>query len=234
MGLILNYNLIFTNFCGPRWLWSLFGTNFCDFLHKRMVINNEANPIFSTFLLVTSQHKMWWSFSVFFFLIIIFLPFPSANWCQHWFEFFPNPPVNILGMVENILVHHDKRLMEHFVNCNVTSQVTYALFCFPVPTVNDCLDYFDWFRLFQMYAWPLLQTLLSEVLTKDEWLRAWDNIFSNHPSFLLFVVVAYVIVSRKALLQCTRKEDFEVWNGLKILKRKCFRHDFLASMMAWN
>lgn len=56
----------------------------------------------------------------------------------------------------------------------------------------------------------MLQTLLSEVLTKDEWLRAWDNIFSNHPSFLLFVVVAYVIVSRKALLQCTRKEDFEV------------------------
>ncbi|KAJ7360430.1 hypothetical protein OS493_015531 [Desmophyllum pertusum] len=104
------------------------------------------------------------------------------NWCQHWFEFFPNPPVNILGMVENVLVHHDKRLMQHFVSCNVTSQ---------------------------MYAWPLIQTLLSEVLTKDEWLRAWDNIFSNHPSFLLFVVVAYVIVSRKVLLQCTRKEDFE-------------------------
>ncbi|PFX32292.1 TBC1 domain family member 31 [Stylophora pistillata] len=45
-----------------------------------------------------------------------------TNWCQHWFEFFPNPPVNILGMVENILVHHDKRLMQHFVSCNVTSQ----------------------------------------------------------------------------------------------------------------
>ena len=53
----------------------------------------------------------------------VFFIFLSANWCQHWFEFFPNPPVNILGMVENILVHHDKRLMQHFVNCNVTSQV---------------------------------------------------------------------------------------------------------------
>ena len=47
----------------------------------------------------------------------------SVNWCQHWFEFFPNPPVNILGMVENVLVHHDKRLMQHFVSCHVTSQV---------------------------------------------------------------------------------------------------------------
>ena len=74
---------------------------------------------------------------MFFFLIIIFLPFPSANWCQHWFEFFPNPPVNILGMVENILVHHDKRLMEHFVNCNVTSQVTYALF---LLSSTDCVS----------------------------------------------------------------------------------------------
>lgn len=73
-----------------------------------------------------------------------------------------------------------------------------------------------------MYAWPLLQTLLSEVLTKDEWLRAWDNIFSNHPSFLLFVVVAYVIVSRKALLQCTRKEDFEVCEWFENTKKKVF------------
>ena len=50
--------------------------------------------------------------------------FSAANWCQHWFEFFPNPPVNILGMVENLLVHHDKRIMQHFVSCNVTSQVS--------------------------------------------------------------------------------------------------------------
>ena len=52
-----------------------------------------------------------------------FFFFHSVNWCQHWFEFFPNPPVNILGMVENVLVHHDKRLMQHFVSCHVTSQV---------------------------------------------------------------------------------------------------------------
>lgn len=69
----------------------------------------------------------------------------------------------------------------------------------------------------QIYAWPLLQTLLSEVFTKDEWLRAWDNIFSNHPSFLLCVVVAYVIVSRKVLLQCTRKEDFQVRVNFSLL-----------------
>ncbi|EDO35457.1 predicted protein [Nematostella vectensis] len=104
------------------------------------------------------------------------------NWCQHWFEYFPNPPVNVLGMVENTLSHHDKTLMNHFIKHKVTTQ---------------------------LYAWPLLQSLLSEVLTKEEWLRVWDNAFSCHPSYLLMVVVAYIMASRKALLQCTEKQDFE-------------------------
>lgn len=46
-----------------------------------------------------------------------------ANWCCHWFEYFPNPPINQLGMVENLLAHHDKALLAHFVRHNVTSQV---------------------------------------------------------------------------------------------------------------
>ncbi|XP_048579144.1 TBC1 domain family member 31-like [Nematostella vectensis] len=106
----------------------------------------------------------------------------AINWCQHWFEYFPNPPVNVLGMVENTLSHHDKTLMNHFIKHKVTTQ---------------------------LYAWPLLQSLLSEVLTKEEWLRVWDNAFSCHPSYLLMVVVAYIMASRKALLQCTEKQDFE-------------------------
>nr|KAG5713085.1 hypothetical protein BaRGS_021879 [Batillaria attramentaria] len=45
-----------------------------------------------------------------------------VNWCQHWFEYFPNPPINILGMVENVLGHHDRYLLQHFVTYGVTSQ----------------------------------------------------------------------------------------------------------------
>ena len=235
MGLVLNHNLIFTNFCGPRWLWSPFGTNFCDFLHKRMVINNEANPIFLTFLLVTSQHKMWSSFSdVFFFKLSFFFLFLQQTGASIGSNFFQTLLWISSGWWKIYLFITIKDWWNTLSTVMWHHRWHMLCFAFQYRLCVDCLDYFDWFRLFQMYAWPLLQTLLSEVLTKDEWLRAWDNIFSNHPSFLLFVVVAYVIVSRKALLQCTRKEDFEVWNGLKILKRKCFRHDFLASMMAWN
>ncbi|XP_059757914.1 TBC1 domain family member 31 isoform X2 [Balaenoptera ricei] len=104
------------------------------------------------------------------------------NWCQHWFEYFPNPPINILSMIENVLAFHDKELLQHFINHDITSQ---------------------------LYAWPLLETVFSEVLTREEWLKLFDNVFSNHPSFLLMTVVAYNICSRAPLLTCNLKDDFE-------------------------
>lgn len=104
------------------------------------------------------------------------------NWADHWFEYFPNPPINILGMIENVLAYHDKYLLQHFVKYSVTSQV---------------------------YAWPLLETLFSEVLTRDEWLMLFDNVFSNHPSFLLMIVVAYAMSARGPLMQCIELDDFK-------------------------
>uniref|UniRef100_A0A673UCE3 TBC1 domain family member 31 n=1 Tax=Suricata suricatta TaxID=37032 RepID=A0A673UCE3_SURSU len=104
------------------------------------------------------------------------------NWCQHWFEYFPNPPINILSMIENVLAFHDKELLQHFIDHDITSQ---------------------------LYAWPLLETVFSEVLTREEWLKLFDNVFSNHPSFLLMTVVAYNTCSRAPLLHCRLRDDFE-------------------------
>uniref|UniRef100_A0A9L0S4B8 TBC1 domain family member 31 n=1 Tax=Equus caballus TaxID=9796 RepID=A0A9L0S4B8_HORSE len=104
------------------------------------------------------------------------------NWCQHWFEYFPNPPINVLSVVENVLAFHDRTLLQHFMEHDITSQ---------------------------LYAWPLLETVFSEVLTREEWLKLFDNVFSNHPSFLLMTVVAYNICSRAPLLNCNLKDDFE-------------------------
>lgn len=67
----------------------------------------------------TVEIHLWYLNSLFFFFFLLF----SVNWCQHWFEYFPNPPLNILSMVENVLAHHDKELLRHFVDCGVTSQV---------------------------------------------------------------------------------------------------------------
>ena len=55
-----------------------------------------------------------------------------------------------------------------------------------------------------------MATMFSEVFSREAWLRCWDNILSNPPGFMLLVVVAYLIVARATLLQCSQQEDFEV------------------------
>jgi len=54
-----------------------------------------------------------------------FIATVMLNWCQKWFEFFPNPPLTILGIIETILSHNDRHLVEHFVKVNVTTQVCF-------------------------------------------------------------------------------------------------------------
>lgn len=66
------------------------------------------------------------------------------------------------------------------------------------------------FSFIKTYAWPLLSTLFSEVLSKEEWLQLLDNILSNHPSFLVLVAAAYISAARQTLMRCTRQDDVQV------------------------
>ena len=56
----------------------------------------------------------------------------------------------------------------------------------------------------------MLETLFSEVLSKGEWLRVWDNVISQHPGYLLLMVTAYLTTARQTLYKCSQREDFEV------------------------
>ncbi|XP_046389147.1 TBC1 domain family member 31 isoform X2 [Ischnura elegans] len=106
------------------------------------------------------------------------------NFCQHWFEFFPFPPINVLAAIENLLSYHDPSLLAFFVRKGVNTKV---------------------------YAWPLLQVAFSEVLSNDEWLQFWDHVLVNEPSFLLAAIPAYCIISRTALLRCSNMDDFQLF-----------------------
>ena len=50
-----------------------------------------------------------------------------VNWCQKWFEFFPNPPISILSIVEKLVAHHDAALLDHFVQLDVSTIVSISL-----------------------------------------------------------------------------------------------------------
>lgn len=96
------------------------------------------------------------------------------NYCQNWFEYHPLPPLNILGIVENILLEADPMLLNIFYEHGITTSE---------------------------YAWPLLQTAMSEVLSGNEWLILWDHLISlQKPSLLLMCVVAYSIYSKENII----------------------------------
>ncbi|XP_017769596.1 PREDICTED: TBC1 domain family member 31 [Nicrophorus vespilloides] len=96
-----------------------------------------------------------------------------VNFCQYWFEYHPLPPVNVLGMIENILMEHDSELVCHLHANAVTSK---------------------------LYAWSLLKSAFSEIVCANDWLIIWDHIISNEPSFVLFAVAAYSLINRNYLL----------------------------------
>ncbi|XP_043666158.1 TBC1 domain family member 31 [Vespula pensylvanica] len=105
------------------------------------------------------------------------------NYCQKWFEYHPLPPLNILGIIENILLRADPQLLNVFCERGITSIE---------------------------YAWPLLQTTMSEVLSGDEWLILWDHLLSfQTPTLFLMCVIAYSICSRNIIFMLHRAEDLK-------------------------
>ncbi|KFM60315.1 WD repeat-containing protein 67, partial [Stegodyphus mimosarum] len=105
-----------------------------------------------------------------------------GSWCQNWFLFCPFPPFNILCVIENIISYHDQKLMRHFMQLNISAEI---------------------------YGWNLLQTSFSEVFNKRQWLKLWDNIFSNRIGFLMYCAAAFNIVMRDVLLRCKTLEQFK-------------------------
>ncbi|KAI8894406.1 WD40-repeat-containing domain protein [Globomyces pollinis-pini] len=103
------------------------------------------------------------------------------NWCQKWWEYYPNPPLEILEMCTQLLAYHDPDLLGHFEEHKITSQI---------------------------YIWILIQTLFSESFSKSDWLTIWDHMVSNDPSFIYYFLVGYLIHFRKVLMRTTHTKDF--------------------------
>lgn len=98
-----------------------------------------------------------------------------VNWGSHWVEALPHPPIPILGRLHALLMHWDAPLARHLEACGAD----------PVR-----------------YAWPMLRSCFSEVLTRPEWEQLWDHLITHahDPSLLLYAVVAYLRYFRGPLL----------------------------------
>lgn len=103
------------------------------------------------------------------------------NWCQKWWEYYPNPPIETLELINQLLEFHDPELFAHFQRCKVTSQV---------------------------FGWTVMQSLFSELFSKRDWLMVWDHLVSNSPSFMYHFITGYIIHFRRSLLSISSLKDF--------------------------
>ena len=87
-------------------------------------------------------------------------------------------------MMENVLLEADTVLFDFFCERGITSTI---------------------------YAWPLLHSTMSEVLSVSDWLILWDHLFSiRKPWFLMLCTIAYSILYRKTITTKLHKiDDFE-------------------------
>eukprot|EP00697_Spironema_sp_BW2_P003515 gnl/Spiro4/14668_TR7904_c0_g1_i1.p1 gnl/Spiro4/14668_TR7904_c0_g1~~gnl/Spiro4/14668_TR7904_c0_g1_i1.p1 ORF type:complete len:1065 (+),score=303.07 gnl/Spiro4/14668_TR7904_c0_g1_i1:53-3196(+) len=107
-----------------------------------------------------------------------------TNWGADWFEFAPAAPDSVLRRVDAVLATHHRALWQRLRDIGVDVEV---------------------------YVWPVLRTLFSEVLTRTEWLKAMDHVFSNEPGFLLHLVAAYLGAFSPLLCACRSFEDIETF-----------------------
>ena len=108
------------------------------------------------------------------------------NWCDGWFETFPHPPIPVLTHVERLLHHHDQGLLDNLVARGIDARV---------------------------YAWRMMRTLFTEVLSRDEWLHLFDHVLSHsdESSLFLFAIVAYLKQFRAAIIGAGSNEEIEAF-----------------------
>jgi hypothetical protein len=118
------------------------------------------------------------------FVVMFFL-----NWGREWLDFFPGPPVGVLSEASTRLEVADPDLFSHLRDCASTSDGKVGC---PALAV----------------FWPLLQTLLSEVLSRSDWLALWDFLVARWqtPKLLSACCVTVLLHRRKVLLALPKKQ----------------------------
>ena len=125
-----------------------------------------------------------------------------VNWCGDWFETYPHPPIPQLSAIERILEHHDSELLDDFKSRAIDSR---------------------------QYAWQMMRTLFTQVLTEEEWLSLFDHFFlhSDSPNLILVAIVTYLVYYRSKILSARSSDDV-----LSFLRRQNPIHmdDFIKLM----
>lgn len=106
------------------------------------------------------------------------------QWGQHFFEYFPNPPITLIQTTEELLKFHEFDLFNYFKRLGL-----------------NMVD----------YVWPFLQSLFTTMLSKDDWLSLVDFLvlYNQEPIYLLLFIVAYLSYFKEPLMKIETLEEIE-------------------------
>ena len=108
------------------------------------------------------------------------------HWGQHFFEYFPNPPIALLQDCEELMRFHDLDLYNHLKSKEISM-------------IN--------------YLWPMYRTLFTEILNRDNWLELFDFLvtYRDEPHLFVFFPVAYLKYFRSALLRIETQDEIKTF-----------------------
>jgi len=112
-------------------------------------------------------------------LLVFFL-----QWGQHFFEYFPNPPLTTIQATEELLKYHEFDLYTHFKKVGL-----------------NMVD----------YVWPFLKSLFTTILPKEDWLSLMDFLVLNNqePHYILIFILSYLSYFKEPLHRVQTLEEME-------------------------
>jgi len=137
------------------------------------------------------------------------------NWARGWHDELPGPPLSELIRLDDLLASADPALHSHL-----------RLVCQTPHTRSGGAVHLK-------VLWPLLQSLLTEVLPKKHWLQLWDHLVAHwlEPELLHAAVVAFLKASRESLLDLPLQSPGDLAGWLH-LQQKVDMPSLLENMYA--
>ena len=118
------------------------------------------------------------------------------HWMQHWFEFFPNPPIVLMESIVNVLKLHSPGLVKYL---NENAEV-------------------------EKVIWAVLQNFLSKAVKRKDWLKIMDYLFTEwqSPEKIVYVVAAYFLRFERLIVKLKGNEIFAFLNTGREINIKKF------------
>lgn len=109
-------------------------------------------------------------------IMLVFL----LNWGQEFFQYYPQPPVALMSLLNQLLCTEDAELHKHLELRGI---------------------------VVESWGWETLRSLYTDILTPATWLQVMDHAFFNRPLWLFLFYIQWLIHIREKLLKCDEQGE---------------------------